>query len=99
MKRNVILITFVTAIGMALIFSPLALAMGCKGLPKNQCDTNADCSWVNSYRMKSGKTVAAYCRSKAGKSKSGATGKKKNSGAKDAPKHTNAAQKSPESKN
>lgn len=42
----------------------LAATSACKGIPKAQCDSAAACSWVKSYKNKSGKNVSAHCRAK-----------------------------------
>ena len=94
MKRDILLITFVVAVGLALTFSPLAFAIDCKGLSKVKCDGSPDCSWVKSYKTKTGKTVDGYCRAKPGKNKSTAIVKKKNAGSKDTPKGNKPADKS-----
>ena len=43
-------------------------AAQCKGMSKSKCEGAAECSWVKSYKSKSGNTVDAYCRSKPSKS-------------------------------
>ena len=45
-------------------------AAQCKGLSQSKCEGAAECSWVKSYKSKSGNTVDAYCRSKPSKSSS-----------------------------
>ena len=47
-----------------------------KGMSKSKCEKAEQCTYVNSYKTKSGNKVAAYCRNK-GKSSSGSTKKKK----------------------
>jgi hypothetical protein len=42
----------------------LAAAKACKGMAMSACDAEATCSWVKSYKNKSGKSVAAHCRAK-----------------------------------
>jgi hypothetical protein len=44
-------------------------ASACKGKEQKICLTDADCSWVNSYERSDGKTVNAFCRTKAKKAK------------------------------
>jgi hypothetical protein len=51
------------------LFHSAAMASSCKGLSQSKCSANAACSWVKSYKTKSGKKVDAYCRAKPGKSK------------------------------
>lgn len=41
----------------------------CKGLSKSSCNGNAGCSWINSYKTKTGTKVDAYCRTKPKKAK------------------------------
>ena len=45
-------------------------AADCKGLEKNQCDSNGSCTWVDSYTRKDGVKVDGYCRKKGGKKSS-----------------------------
>ncbi|MBW9265456.1 MAG: chromosome partitioning protein ParB [Candidatus Thiodiazotropha sp. (ex. Lucinisca nassula)] len=60
-----------------LIFHPAAhAAKQCKGLSKSSCNTSGNCTWVNSYKTKTGTKVGAYCRTKSGK-KTMATEKQK----------------------
>ena len=55
----------------------LAAAKACKGMAMSACEAEASCSWVKSYKNKSGKSVAAHCRTKGKKSvKKKATEKK-----------------------
>ncbi len=42
----------------------LAAAKTCKGMAMSGCQAEATCSWVKSYKNKSGKSVAAHCRAK-----------------------------------
>jgi hypothetical protein len=53
-----------------------AAAKTCKGMAKDACGAEATCSWVKSYKNKSGKEVAAHCRAK-GKTKAKAKPKAK----------------------
>jgi hypothetical protein len=41
-----------------------AQAAECKGMSKSACEKAEQCSYVNSYKTKSGNEVAAYCRNK-----------------------------------
>ncbi|MEW8689544.1 MAG: chromosome partitioning protein ParB [Candidatus Thiodiazotropha endolucinida] len=60
-----------------LIFHPAAhAAKQCKGLSKPSCNASGNCTWVNSYKTKTGTKVGAYCRTKSGK-KTMATEKQK----------------------
>ncbi len=45
-------------------------ATGCKGKSKSSCMASDKCTWVSSYKNKSGNTVKAYCRAAPGKAKS-----------------------------
>jgi len=42
----------------------LAAAKACKGMAMSACEAESSCSWVKSYKNKSGKSVAAHCRAK-----------------------------------
>ena len=53
-----------------------AAAKACKGMAKDACAAESSCSWVKSYKNKSGKQVAAHCRAK-GKTKAKAKAKPK----------------------
>ncbi|MES9976136.1 MAG: chromosome partitioning protein ParB [Candidatus Thiodiazotropha sp.] len=60
-----------------LIFHPAThAAKQCKGLSKSSCNASGNCTWVNSYKTKTGTKVGAYCRTKSGK-KTMATEKQK----------------------
>ena len=48
----------------------VSAASQCKGLSNAACDANAACGWVQSYERKDGRTVNAFCRTKAKSSKS-----------------------------
>lgn len=52
------------AMGLALSGQANA-ASDCKGLERGACDAAAACGWVNSYERKDGRTVKAFCRTKA----------------------------------
>ena len=43
-------------------------AAECKGLSKTKCEASDSCSWIKGYKTKTGSSVNAYCRAKAGKS-------------------------------
>jgi len=64
--------TLVIAVGMP----TAAQAAQCKGMSKSKCEKTEQCTYVNSYKTKSGNKVAAYCRNK-GKSSSSSSKKKK----------------------
>ena len=59
----------------ALVFGGFALAAGtasaaeCKGLSKNVCEANDDCSWVGGYSRSDGAKVKGHCRAIPGKAK------------------------------
>ena len=42
-----------------------AAESACKGLHNANCKQNESCSWVKSYKIKSGKEVSGFCRKKA----------------------------------
>ncbi|MES9829551.1 MAG: chromosome partitioning protein ParB [Candidatus Thiodiazotropha sp.] len=61
-----------------LIFHPAAhAAKQCKGLSKSSCNASGNCTWVNSYKTKTGTKVGAYCRTKSGKKTAAEKQKKK----------------------
>ncbi len=65
------------AMMIALTFSVQASAATvCKGKSKSQCASSSDCSWVSSYKTKSGAKVSGYCRAKPGKAASSKAKKK-----------------------
>lgn len=55
------LLSFVSILGLSA--STAHAASPCKGLEESVCIQSQSCSWVSGYTTKSGKTVAAYCRS------------------------------------
>ncbi|MCV6545747.1 MAG: hypothetical protein OIF56_00430 [Cohaesibacter sp.] len=59
-----------------------ALAAECKGKAKSACSSDKSCTWVKSYKTKTGKNVDGYCRKIGGKAK--ASSSKKSSSAKKA---------------
>lgn len=69
--RNPIFSTIVaiaTAAVMVSLQTGTALAQNsCKGIAKSKCENSASCSWVNSYKTKTGTMVNAYCRAKSSK--------------------------------
>ena len=65
-----------TAVVMVSLQAGTALAQNsCKGIAKSKCESSASCSWVNSYKTKTGTTVNAYCRAKSSKGAAKATDK------------------------
>ncbi|PID75069.1 MAG: chromosome partitioning protein ParB [Deltaproteobacteria bacterium] len=65
MKKSFVrIVGLVVTVVFSLVFSSTAMAVECKGLSKAKCEKADDCSWVNSYKTKTGSTVEAYCRSK-----------------------------------
>lgn len=65
-----------TAMVMISLQAGAALAQNsCKGIAKGKCESSASCSWVNSYKTKTGTTVNAYCRAKSSKGAAKATDK------------------------
>lgn len=57
-------------IAVALLTGGQAMAASqCKGLANAACDANTACGWVQSYERKDGRTVKAFCRTKAKSSK------------------------------
>jgi len=70
-------LTIIFSIG--LTFASTGFAASCKGLSQNKCESASDCTWVKSYKTKTGKTVSAYCRAKSGKSSSSSKSTKSSS--------------------
>jgi hypothetical protein len=62
-------VTFIATIALMAMQGP-ASAADCKGLEKNQCESNDSCTWVDSYQRKDGVKVNGYCRNKGGKKSS-----------------------------
>lgn len=63
------IIVMALTISLSLIFGSSLSAATCKGMSKSKCESSSDCSWVKSYKTKTGKSVNAYCRTKSGKGK------------------------------
>ena len=56
---------------------PASAASQCKGVQQDACGTMAECTWVNGYVRKDGRSVSSHCKKKArgksaGKAASGA---------------------------
>ena len=49
------------------IAGPAVAASACKGAQKSACSKNDACSWVESYKTKTGTSVKGHCRAKPGK--------------------------------
>jgi hypothetical protein len=62
-------VAFIATIALMAMQGP-ASAADCKGLEKNQCESNGSCTWVDSYQRKDGVKVNGYCRNKGGKKSS-----------------------------
>ena len=55
----------ILALFMIFVFSGSVFAAAeCKGLVKNKCAEQKQCSWVNAYKRSDGAEVKGYCRSK-----------------------------------
>ena len=52
---------------LGLMHPTVQAANECKGLGKSSCSANPDCTWVSSYKTKTGSVIKAYCRLKPGK--------------------------------
>ena len=48
----------------SMLLSVPTQASSCKGLSDSDCNTNAQCRWVNAYTRGDGKQVSGYCRAK-----------------------------------
>ena len=64
MRFKVVLSSLAVAVALAVGGSAQAES-ACKGLSKSQC--GAGCTWVDSYKTKTGSKVSGYCRAKPGK--------------------------------
>lgn len=53
--------------GMVLSVSSASAASQCKGVQQDQCASQADCTWVNGYVRKDGRSVSSHCKAKSGK--------------------------------
>lgn len=56
-----------SALILAVAAAPVGADSACKGLEKRQCESKADCTWVDGYTRKDGVKVASYCKGKGGK--------------------------------
>jgi hypothetical protein len=71
-------LTIPALVGLFTLVSTLAAgsavaAAQCKGLAQDSCSVNSDCSWVDSYTRKDGRTVNGHCKSRpAGKAEGSA---------------------------
>lgn len=54
------------AISAAVFLAPIgaSAASQCKGMAENACQAQAQCTWVDGYTRKDGRSVAAHCKSK-----------------------------------
>lgn len=68
-NNRIFLLALTVLFSIGLAFASNGFAVTCKDLSKKQCESADTCSWIKSYTTKSGKTVAAYCRTKSGKKK------------------------------
>ena len=71
-SSSVVLILF---LGLTLNTSAFG-ASSCKGLTKTKCSSKSSCSWVDSYKTKTGTRVKGYCRAKPGKGAGASSGGK-----------------------
>jgi hypothetical protein len=66
--RGIVLSALFTLL--TVICVPAHASKACKGLSQAACSKKSDCSWVKSYKTKTGSQVSAYCRTKSGKKSS-----------------------------
>ncbi|MBT8114957.1 MAG: hypothetical protein KJP04_06240 [Arenicella sp.] len=59
------LITSTLLLSLAAAGMPANAASQCKSLANNACAANAECTWVQGYERKDGRTVKSFCRAKA----------------------------------
>ncbi len=68
---NVSIASVSTRVATAALLLGLSLSAGaanqCKGIEQNACSASSECTWVDSYERKDGRTVAAHCKSKPSK--------------------------------
>jgi hypothetical protein len=57
--------------GMVLAVSSVSAASQCQGIQQDQCAAQADCTWVNGYVRKDGRSVSSHCKAKGGKKSAG----------------------------
>ncbi len=69
MRIKIVLSSLAVAIALAL-GGVVHAESACKGLSKNKC--GGGCTWVDSYKTKTGNKVSGYCRAKPGKAAAGA---------------------------
>ena len=51
-----------------LVLASVSAAAGqCKGMPQDACAATAECTWVNGYVRKDGRSVSSHCKTKARK--------------------------------
>ena len=83
LRKSTLAAHFAIALGALLLQPALASAQSsCRGLTQSKCESSGTCNWVNSYKTKSGKTVNAYCRTKASNKQGNAQDKAKSKGEK-----------------
>ena len=68
-NKNVVSVRKLSAAGLFAIAilssSQVSAASACKGLDNKSCAEQSSCGWVQSYERKDGRTVNAFCRTKA----------------------------------
>ena len=94
MKAKLVMSTLVLGVGLA-IGATAHAESACKGLSKGKCGTG--CTWVDSYKTKTGNKVNGYCRTKPGKAGAAAAVKGKAAKASDKVK-SSAKEKAAEAK-
>jgi len=56
-------VTLLAAVALASV--PASAASQCKGVQQDACGAMAECSWVNGYVRKDGRSVSSHCKKKA----------------------------------
>lgn len=62
-NRSAILGIFIAFVMMTMLPAASLAESQCKGMEKSACERKTDCTWVDGYKRKDGKTVSSYCRS------------------------------------
>jgi hypothetical protein len=51
--------------GLLLVSAAAPAASQCKGMQQDVCAAKAECTWVNGYLRKDGRSVSSHCKTKA----------------------------------
>jgi hypothetical protein len=53
--------------GLVLVAPTVMAASQCKGVSQDACAASAECTWVEGYTRKDGRTVSSHCKLRSGK--------------------------------